>query len=401
MIKIRKKKNFKNLSIFIVVLILLSMILLTGCSSYLASVNGYKITQQDVGKYTATLKTTNPELFKEENKSQLEQLEYQIVDIIIINKIIEKYASENNISVSDSEVEDELKKIKDSFQNEEEFQKYLKDSNMALDFLKSLIKDQLLSSKVFNEITKDVKVSDDEVKKYYEENIDTLFTEPEQIKISYILVKYGDNDPAKKTKEEALEKIKMIQEKLSEGESFENLAGKYSEDENTNTKGGDLGYFSKGELIQEFESVAFSLNLGEVSSVIETDYGFHLIKLTDYKDARVKTFGEVKDSINEYLTNELKNKKWAEFILDLKNKAEIKYSKKMQEAINSTSTTSTTVPTQDQGSEDTQTNTTSDSNTENTTTGSQNQNSDNGAGSENDETSTSNTQEQLITPTTK
>jgi len=79
------------------------------------------------------------------------------------------------------------------------------------------------------------------------------------------------------------------------------MANKYSEDQNSNTLGGDIGYYSKGQLVAEFEDVAFMLETGEISDVVETQYGFHLIKVTDRKDSSIKTLDEVKDSVRDYL----------------------------------------------------------------------------------------------------
>ena len=135
-----------------------------------------------------------------------------------------------------------------------------------------------------------------------------------------------------------MEKIKTAQEKIENGDSFENIANRYSEDENTNTNGGALGYFPKGNLVAEFEDAAYKLNIGEISDIVETDYGFHIIKVTDKKPESIVPFAEVKDQIKEYLLKELKSEKWKEFILDLKDKSEITYS----DAFNPDADTATT-----------------------------------------------------------
>ena len=158
-------------------------------------------------------------------------------------------------------------------------------------------------------------------------------------KISHILVQYGDQDTTKKTKEAALEKINMVAQKIKDGETFENMANKYSEDENSNTLGGDIGYISKGQLVKEFEDVAFTLEVGQVSAVVETSYGFHLIKVTDKKDSAIKTFDEVKVSIKDYLESNLKNEKFNTFLLSLRDAAVIKYSKAIEEINKATTTT--------------------------------------------------------------
>jgi len=334
---IKKGKILKNSFFSIILVVMIGMLVaLTSCTSYLAAVNGYKITQKEVDNYTASLKNTNPDIFKEENKTQLQAVESQVVDYIIVNKLLEKYASENGISVVDKEIEIELQNIKDSYGTEDEFNQYLKDNNLDEDFLKVWLKDQILGSKIYEKITEGIASNEEEAKKYYEENLETVFKNPEQVKVSHILVRFGENDTNQKTKEEALEKIKAAQQELQDGESFEDVAKRFSEDENSNTNGGELGYFAKGQLVDDFEETAFKLTVGEVSDIVETSYGFHIIKVTDKTEESITPFDEVKDKIIDYLTSNLKNEKWQEFILGLKENAEIKYSKDFQTESSST-----------------------------------------------------------------
>ena len=332
-----KRKGF---IFFIVAMFAIMMLTFTACTASLATINGYKISQEELDKYLNSAKVQNPDLFKVENKQELLKAEAQIIDYIIANKLIEKYAGENNITYTEKEFTDEFEKLQtSSFETKEEFTKYLEDNSISEDLLKLQIRNQLLASKVFDKVTEGISVADAEVSKYYEDNKSTLFAELEQIKISHILVQYGEIDTTKKTKEAALEKINMVAQKIKDGETFENMANKYSEDTNSNTLGGDIGYFSKGQLVTEFEDVAFTLDVNIVSDVVETEYGFHLIKVTEKKDSSIKTFEEVRDSVKEYLESTLKNEKFNVFLLELKDGAEIIYSKAIEEINNDTTTT--------------------------------------------------------------
>ena len=370
-----------SLLFFVIIIFMLFSVTLTACTTSLASVDGYKIKQEEVDKFLSSVKVQNPDLFKPENKGDLLKVEAQIVDYIIASKLIEKYANENKISYTQKEFDDEYNKLQtSSFKTKDEFTKYLKDNGISEELLKTELANQLLATKVYDKVTADVNVSDAEVQKYYDDNKNTVFLEPEQIRISHILVQFGDQDPNRKTKEAALDKIKMIQQKLKDGETFENMANKYSEDSSSNTNGGDIGYFSKGQLVAEFENVAFSLPVGQISDIVETPYGFHLIKVTDKKEQRIKTFDEVKDSIKQYLLNNLKSDKFNKFLLSLKDAAVIKYSKQIAEA--EKAATSTTVNTSTQQSS---TSTTSSQGSSNNTSSNQ----------------SSTTKEQLVTPTTK
>jgi len=332
-----KRKSFLFISIAIISIMLFS---LTSCSTSLATINGYQINQAELDKFLSSAKVQNPDLFKEENKTDLLKTEAQIIEYIISNKLIEKYAAENKISFTEAEFTTEYEMLQSSsFATKEEFLKYLADNSISEDLLKEQLRNQLLASKVYDKITAGVTVADAVISKYYEDNKVSLYTNLEQIKISHILVKFGDQDTSKKTREVALEKINMVKQKIKDGETFENMANKYSEDENSNTLAGEIGYFSKGQLVVEFENAAFVMAVGQVSDVVETTYGFHLIKVTDKKASSIKTLDEVKVAIKEELETTLKDQKFAAFIQTLKDAASIKYSKIIEEINAATTTT--------------------------------------------------------------
>ena len=126
-------------------------------------------------------------------------------------------------------------------------------------------------------------------------------------------------------KTEANDKIKAIQEKLKSGQDFAALAKSYSEDTASKENGGDIGLISAGQTVIEFEEAAFALKVGEVSDIVETAYGYHLIKVTDRKDEYIKDFSEVTDTIKSYLLNSMQTGEWEKFVSDLILKTNIKY----------------------------------------------------------------------------
>lgn len=148
--------------------------------------------------------------------------------------------------------------------------------------LEDLKKRVIVEAFVRKKIEQDVKISDDDMKKFYEQNKDK-FKSGEQIKASHILVK------DEKTAQDILAQLKK-------GASFEDLARKNSADASA-AKGGDLGWFSKGAMVPDFEKVAFSLKEGELSNVVKTQYGYHIIKVTGKRPAGARSFEEVKDQI--------------------------------------------------------------------------------------------------------
>jgi peptidyl-prolyl cis-trans isomerase D len=140
-----------------------------------------------------------------------------------------------------------------------------------------------------------VRVPERDIERYYNDNIETYST-PEQVRASHILFKTeGKKDEEVKAKAEAVLK------EVRAGRDFAELAKKYSEDEATAKNGGDLDYFSRGKMVPAFDEVAFALAPGQISDLVKTQYGYHIIKVTDKKPATTKTLDEVRTQITEQL----------------------------------------------------------------------------------------------------
>ena len=175
-----------------------------------------------------------------------------------------------------------------------------------------LMNDYLFKEYLMKVVTKDVIATEEDQKQYYK-LYKNKFSFPEQVKVRHILFKFSPNmseEERKKLKERA----EMVLERLKKGEDFTELAAEYSEDPGSAKKGGDLGYFQRGKMIKPFEEAAFSLKPGQLSAIVETRFGYHIIKGEDYKEAGTKTFNEVKDSIKAELQIELAKVKATEFI---------------------------------------------------------------------------------------
>ena len=255
-------------------------------------------------------------------------LQENILDSIIVLKLLEEYGKQNGFSVTEKEISDEYDKLVKNYQSEAEFEKDLKAKKVTKEFLEEQISNQLLRDKIFNKETANVVVSDAEIKKYYDDNDETTFKVPEQVRVSHILIKFNIPEGQQlndSIKNEAKVKISDIEKQLAEGGDFAELAKKYSEDTVSAPNGGDIGFISKGQTVAEFEDVAFKLEVGEVSPIVETYYGYHLIKVTEKKDYYIKSYDEVRDTIESYLVNNKKMKVWEDFVYLLIDKAEIKY----------------------------------------------------------------------------
>lgn len=233
----------------------------------------------------------------------------QIIEGLVNTELIKQEAERRNIKITD----EDLKKMKEqsieSYGSEEHFKSYMEQYNVSEKDFENMMREQLRYEKLTDELRKDIKVDEEA---YYKENKDQ-FKVPEQVKASHILVK----DEAK---------AKEIIKKLEDGEDFAKLAKEYSEDPGSKEKGGDLGFFSADMMVPEFSKVAFSTEPGTFTKEpVKSQFGYHIIKVEEKKPAHEQTFEEVKDQINQQLTENQLREKFQEMMNKLKKEAKIEY----------------------------------------------------------------------------
>ncbi|MDQ0858987.1 peptidylprolyl isomerase [Bacillus sp. V2I10] len=231
----------------------------------------------------------------------------QIVDYLITEKIIEQESDKKNIKISNDAVEEEYQSVVDSYGGEEAFKQQLETSGGTIEDVKKDLKTNLKIEKL---LEPEISISEDEMKTYFEENKES-FAEPEQVKASHILVE--DEATAKEVKE-----------KLNAGEDFSELAKEYSTDTSNSEKGGDLGYFAKGDMVTEFEDVAFAMKEGEISEPVKTEFGYHVIKFEDKKAAAEAAFDDKKEEIKETLFDQKMQTVYTTWLEEKKDEYDIK-----------------------------------------------------------------------------
>jgi parvulin-like peptidyl-prolyl isomerase len=228
---------------------------------------------------------------------EYEQLKNQTVEYLVDRAIREKEAEALGIEVTEQEVNDRLTELKQQFYegDEQKYQDELEAQGVTEEDVLADIRAQLLSRKIFDQVTADATVADEEVRAYYDENIDQ-FTTPESREVAHILV-------AEKDKELADDLYRQLQD----GADFAELAKKYSTDTGSAEQGGKLTDV-RGSFVPEFEEVAFSLETGEVGEPVKSQFGWHVITaLADTKPETTTPFAEVSESIRAQLLDERRN----------------------------------------------------------------------------------------------
>ena len=244
-----------------------------------------------------------------------------VIEQLISAELLFQAGTKLGVADLDKQVADKAALGKAKFKTDAEYENALKSAGLTPKTLEELLrKDIVINNLVVKEIAPKVTVSDADAKKFYDENIDK-FKQPEQIKASHILCKVEPKASAE-DKKKAREKAAALLKEVKSGKDFAELA-KTNSDCPSSKQGGDLGLFGKGQMVPAFESAAFALKPGAVSDVVETQFGYHIIKVTEKKDGGAAKFDDVKDRIQEYLKNMKTQKGVLDYIAKLKEKAKI------------------------------------------------------------------------------
>jgi len=289
--------------------------------SKLATVNGSVITEDQFNMEMSVVKQRISSRGKPISESQLLELRKNVLESLIDRELLYQQSQKNGVKVEEADVNEQLRKIKERFSNETEFKSALSKMNFSESDLKSQIERELTIKQLIDErFVQSVTISDEEAKAYYDDH-PNMFKRPEQVKASHILIKV---DPLADESQKAAsrKKLEQIQQKLQKGENFGDLAKEFSEGPSS-VKGGDLGYFTRGQMVKSFEEVAFALNKDEVSGIVLTRFGYHLIKVVDKKPESTIPYEDIRDNLKPYLKQEEVQEQVIQYIEKLKGKAKV------------------------------------------------------------------------------
>ena len=292
----------------------------TSANKNAAIVNGKAITMSD---YQAGVDQLNRQISmtgRQPDEKEMQSLKQRILDNLIGRELLKQEADKRGIKADDAEVNAQLDAVKKGT-TPENFAASLKQMNMTEPALKAYFASQLAVKKLVDkDLASKIVVTPEEVKAFYDGNPD-VFKTPEMVRASHILVKV-DKTASAEEKAKALEKIKAIQKRIQNGEDFAKVAKEVS-DCPSKDKGGDLDFFPKGTMVPPFEKAAFAMKPGETSDIVETEFGYHLIRLTDTKEAGTMSFEEVKPRIEQHLKTEKMSQEFPKYVETFKSKAKI------------------------------------------------------------------------------
>jgi len=297
------------------------------------TVNGVDITEKQIDDLIAP---RIEQMSKNRNwpphimESYKERMRSDALNELIETHLVDAKIKEEGIVITEKDVEDHIKELADS-------------ENLTVDELKILIESYGTSYEVWKErmqfprrlafmkfmepkVSGEVNITEEDAREFYNKNENNYKT-PEQVRASHILIKLDKTDPnADPNEVDAVAKAKTEQllEQINAGADFAELA-KANSACSSAAKGGDLDFFARGRMVPPFEKAAFGLKVGQISDVVKTRFGYHIIKITDRKEATVTTFEQAKDEIMDRLTREKQDKIAVDFVKSLVDEANIVY----------------------------------------------------------------------------
>lgn len=333
--------------------LMLSALLFTGCGiknqQAIIKINDGVITQKEYNEMMDKQIAQSPFGGMMDIKSNKDgffylMTEQRVINQLIVQEILDQEADARGIKVTRKDVDAEIKRIMDKMGSRDQLMDVLKQNGVSVSEFKKDVNNQVRMQKLANTVGK-IKVTDADCKKFYDKNIDK-FKHDEQVRASHILIDANPHliqqeltsDPKKKIDDKELkakveeimaqkkaEAEKLAKELQADKSKFAAYAKKYSQDTNSAKQGGDLGFFAKDKMVKEFADAAFKAKPNTIPDVVKTQFGYHIIMVTDRRAAGVMPYEKVKSDIKDYLMNEQQIKALDELTQAAKKKSKIEF----------------------------------------------------------------------------
>ena len=285
----------------------------------IARVNGESVSRKEFEDYVQNLEGRAGGPIPAEQRDRIYR---GLIDQLVGYKLLLQEAKARKLVVPDADVDAKIAEVKRQFPSEDLFMQTLIDRKLSLDQMKADARRDIAISKLIEgEIASKVALKPSQVEDFYKNNPEQ-FQQPEQVRASHILITVPENADAT-AKAQAKAKAQKVLNDVKAGKDFAALAREHSQDPGSKVNGGDLGFFAQGQMVGPFNDVAFSLKPGATSDLVETQFGFHIIRVAERKPARTVPLEEVRTRLEQYLQNQNRETEADAFVKSLRSKAKV------------------------------------------------------------------------------
>ncbi len=252
-----------------------------------------------------------------------DEIVHQAMENLIIKTLLADEVEKESVIVDESEVDAAINELKAGIPPGDSLDRYLQEMNLTREEFRARIRNDLQINRVLEEKVRDIaQPTDEEITDFYEENIER-FDRPKTVTARHILIATEPQDD-ETAREEKRDQAEDLRQRLLAGDDFAALAAQFS-DCPSGANGGDLGEFTEGQMVPAFEEAAFSQPIGEIGPVVETRFGYHVIKVTDRTPARQLTIEESRERIADHLLSQNQRTILRAYISELQEKADIEF----------------------------------------------------------------------------
>lgn len=317
-------KRLISTQISTILLLLLLFPLACGASiaPVVATINGYPITAEDFSWAFNRIQRVLAAQGTPVNDETVQSVRQMTLQGLMKNELLFLEGEALGIKVESQAVEQEVAQLKQQFPDEKSYQLTLDELQVSEGTIRrAIIRGISMREQLVKVFVPEVRLADGASRQYYLEHPEQ-FLQPELVRASQILIAVAP-DAAENDRQSAREKIEKLQQRLQQGEDFATVAKSESQCPSAKN-GGDLGYFRKGQLIAEMEMAAFALKPGQVSEIVASEFGFHLIRVTDHKKEQILSFEQVEKELEKRLILQQAQSNAASFVEQRLASAEVK-----------------------------------------------------------------------------
>ena len=284
-----------------------------------ARVNGENVTRQEFQDFLQNLEIRAGGPVPAEQRDQVYR---RILDQIVGYTLLKQEARARNVTVSETEIEGRLGEIKKQFPSEDVFMQMLIERKMTLEQIRADAREDMAVGKLIEaEIAAKAALKPEQVQEFYDSNPEQ-FKQPERVRASHILISIPEGADAA-AKAQARTKAEQVLKDVKAGQDFAALAKEHSQDPGSAVQGGDLGFFEQGQMVGPFNDAAFTMQPGATSDLVETQFGYHIIKVAEKQPARTIPLAEVRPQVEQFLQNRNREEQTEAFVKALRTKGKI------------------------------------------------------------------------------